>query len=170
MAALVTPLATWLSALVTTAATVLHSERVGAELGEAEYPPANADRTFDLRYTGSTLMPFAGACRRLHVRFDLRICYRYDLDLALAGTDADDGVSRTSIARLRAADDAAVIREACLNPALYGAASNGAVVQQVIPSDHTIDDPGDGSLVATLPVVLVASYSAAAVTVGAAMT
>ena len=63
-----------------------------------------------------------------------------------------------------------MIREACLNPALYGAASNGAVVQQVIPSDHTIDDPGDGSLVATLPVVLVASYSAAAVTVGAAMT
>lgn len=169
MVALVTPIATWLSSLVTTAATVLHSERVGAELGEAEYPPANADRTFDLRYTGSMLQPFAGACRRLHVSFDLRVCYRYDLDLALAGTSASGGTSRTSIARLRAADDAAVIREACLNPALYGSAG-GAVVIQIIPSDHTIDDPGDGVLVATLPVVLVASYSASAVTVGAAMT
>lgn len=168
MSALVTPLATWLSALVTTAAPVLHSERVGVELGSEAYPRINEDRTLDVRYTGSTLAPFAGGCRRLSVAFDLRIGYRYDLDLD--AVDADDGASRTSIARLRAADDAAVIREACLNPALYGTASNGAVVIQIIPGAHSIEDDGDGTLLGVLPVVLVASYSAASVTTGAALT
>jgi len=166
--ALVSPLAAWLSSLVSTAAGVLHSSRYGAELGASEYPQTEEDRTLDLRYLGSDVRPFAGSCRRLLVSFEARIAYRYDLDLATVGGDA--GVSRTTIARLRAADDAAVIREACVNAANYGASSNAAIITDIRVGAHAIEDQGDGVLVSSLPMILEASYDPATLAVGAALT
>jgi len=163
-AALVSPIASWLSSLVATATGVLHSSRVGAELGAAEYPLLDEDRTLDVRYVSSDLRPFAGSCRRALLAFDIRVAYRYDLDLDLVAS-AGVGLSRTSLARLRAADDAAVIREACFDAALYSAS-----VVDVSAGIHTIDDGGDGVLVGTLPVTVVVNYDAAALVTGAALT
>lgn len=167
MPALVSPLVAWLADLVSAQITALRSDRYPDAAGDPGYPLIDADRTVEARYVGSRLRPFAGACRRLELSVDLRIAYRYATDPTTVG--ADDGEAATSTARLRAADDAALIREALLNAANYGTASNGAVVVLITPGDHSLDDPGDGALIGVLPVLLVASYVPSSVTAGAAL-
>lgn len=168
MAALVSPIVAWVAGRVTTVASVLRSDDLAADLGDASYPEINEDRTVEVRYVGHDLMPFAGSCRRLVLSVEIRVAYRTALDLAQV--TADDGEAGTSTARLRCADDAAVIREGLLDASTYGSAlSNGARVIQVTPGAHTIDDPGEGVLVGILPATIVASYTASTITVGAAM-
>lgn len=166
-APLVSPLVAWLADLVSDQISALRSDRYPDAAGDVGYPMVNADRTVEARYIGSALRPFAGGCRRLELSVDVRIAYRYATDPT--AVDAPDGEAATSTARLRCADDAALLREALLNAANYGAASNGAVVVMITPGDHTIDDPGDGALVGILPVLLVASYNPADVAAGAAL-
>lgn len=167
MAALISPLVAWLADLVDDQISALRSDRYPADLGPTPYPLINADRTSEVRYVGHDLRPFAGACRRIVLSLEVRIAYRYAVEPTTVG--ADDGEASTSTARLRCADDAALIREACLNASLYGTVSNGAVVEMMTPGPHTIDDPGDGSLIGVLPVELIASYSPSTVTAGAAL-
>ena len=167
MPSLISPLVAWLAGRVTDEITALRSDRYPADAGDAEYPLIDVDRTVEARYVGHDLRPFAGSCRRLDLTVEVRIAYRYAAEpTALAGPD---GEADTSTARLRAADDAAFLRERLLDASTYGAASNGAVVVMMTPGAHTIDDPGNGALIGVLPVALVASYTASSVTAGAAL-
>jgi len=165
--ALISPLVAWLAGRVTDEIAALRSDRYPADAGAAEYPLIDVDRTVEARYVGHDLRPFAGGCRRLDLTVEVRIAYRYATEgTALAGAD---GEAETSTARLRAADDAAYLRERLLDASTWGDASNGARVQMITPGPHTIDDPGDGALIGVLPVALVASYTASTVTAGAAL-
>lgn len=172
---LVTPLAAWLAALctgasgagITVPSGTFHSDRFAVETGADADPEATVDRRLEVRSTGDELRPFAGACRYLVASFEVRVAYRYDLDIAQVGAAA--GAARTTIARNRAADDAAIMREALLDPANLGSASNGAVVQLVNVGARTVED-ADGEIISTLPVTLTASYVRTDVRVAAAGT
>lgn len=173
---LVTPLADWLAALctgasgagITVPADTFHSDRFDSEAGDDDDPEVTVDRRLEVRSISDALRPFAGSCRYLVATFEVRIAYRYDLDIAQVGGAA--GIGRTTTARNRAADDGALVREALLDPANLSAASNGAVVQQVAVGDRTVEDPGGGELVSVLPVTLTAQYNRADVRIAAAGT
>lgn len=170
---LVTPLADWLAALctgasgagITVPAGTFHSDRLAVETGDYADPETTVDRRLEVRSVGDALRPFAGACRYLEAAFEVRIAYRYDLDLA--EIDGAAGIARSTTARNRAADDGALLREVLLDPANLSAASNGAVVQQVNVGPRSVEDT-DGEIISTLPVLLTARYTRTDVTVAAA--
>lgn len=172
---LVTPLAAWLAALctgasgagITVPAGTFHSDRFGVETGDPADPEITVDRRLEVRSTGDDLRPFAGACRYLVASFEVRVAYRYDLDIAEVG--GDPGIARSTIARNRAADDGALMREALLDQANLSAASNGAEVQQVNVGPRTVEDT-EGEIISTLPVTLTAKYTRTDVRVAAAGT
>ena len=164
---LISPLVEWLAGRVTDELAAIRSDRYPVAPDAAEYPLIDVDRTVEARYVGHDLRPFAGGCRRLDLTVEVRIAYRYATEPTALG--GPDGEADTSTARLRAADDAVFLRERLLDAATYGAASNGAVVVMMTPGAHTIDDPGTGALLGVLPVALVASYTPADVTAGAAL-
>lgn len=173
---LVTPLAAWLAALctgasgagITVPAGTFHSDRFDSEAGDDSDPEITVDRRLEVRAIADELRPFAGSCRYLVATFEVRIAYRYDLDIAQVAGAA--GIGRTTIARNRAADDGALVREALLDPSNLGAASNGAIVQQVNVGARTVEDQGGGEIVSVLPVTLTARYIRTDVTVGASGT
>lgn len=166
MPALVSPLRAWLAALLADESGVLRADRFPVDLGAASYPLINEDRACEVRYAGGDLRPFAGSCRRAVITFNVRVAYRFATEPAMVG--AADGDALVSTAEDRCADDAAAIRETCLDASLYETIAAGWTVIMLTPGVHTIEQ-GEGVVIGTLPVVMVASYSPANVTVGAAL-
>lgn len=165
-APLVSPLRAWLASLVADESGVLRADRFPAPMGAPEYPLINEDRTCEVRYLTGDLRPFAGHCRRALLGFVLLVAYRTASEPTAVG--ADDGDALASTARDRCADDAAAIREVCLDASLYETIAAGWTVISLTPGVHTIEE-GDGVVVGSLPVAMVASYNPADVTVGAAL-
>ena len=165
-APLVSPLRAWLASLVADESGVLRADRFPAEMGSELYPLVTEDRTCEVRYVSGDLRPFAGSCRRALLGFELRVAYRTATEPTIVG--AVVGAALASTARDRCADDAAMIREVCLNAANYTTIPAGWTVIQLTPGIHTIE-PGEGVVVGVLPVAMVASYNPADVTVGAAL-
>jgi len=166
MPALVSPLRAWLAALLADESGVLRADRFPVDLGGAAYPLINEDRTCEVRYVSGDLRPFAGSCRRAVLTFNVRVAYRFATEPTMV--TATDGDALVSTAEDRCADDAAAIRETCLDASLYETIPAGWTVVMMTPGVHTIEQ-GEGVVIGTLPVAMVASYNPANVTVGAAL-
>lgn len=158
MAHAISPVLEYIAALVTgTAGTgrtvpadTFRADVLAAEMGDAEYPPVNADRTVSVRYEGrgrARDQYTSGAPQVLRVT--LTVGYRYDLDAP--EVSATDGSDRTEAARRRAGDDHEVILRALTwaenqNTTL----ANGVTVVQIAPAGdetdgaHAVRDAGNG--------------------------
>lgn len=141
-------------------------------LGTVEQPALAADRLFVVRYVGSAApegLPAnaRGSNERDVLRVELRVSYRYDLDLDAHATRF--GLDRQERARCRAADDLRVILGALEHPDNLGSAGNGVEVLSIaLDGEHRVEDPRNGcSLVSVYPLrVDVASSRTTAWSVG----
>lgn len=131
----------------------------GVELGDAEYPELNEERTLHVLATGGgnavepVGTPYAdneqsvGLCTLL-------VAYRYELEAPEVPTTTPGGGS-TERARRRASDDHVVILRALKWAGNYGELANGVTLLSVEPAGRwSIDDRGAGVLLLQQPLLV----------------
>ncbi len=173
MARAISPVLDYVAALVlgtagtgrTVPASTFRADVLASEMGDAEYPPVNADRTVSVRYEGRGRArdQFTSGAPQV-LRVTLLVGYRYDEDAPQIG--ATDGDDRTGNARRRAADDHEVILRA-LTWAENGntTLANGVTVVSIAPAGdeadgaQSIDDTGNGLLISRTPLLVTVQMS-----------